>query len=130
MVVNKVYATPWGDDEPSEADVTELIRSRVAIHNNNESVRILNLPYTIDVIVHHRHFEPVPLGQAQVFLLRRLIEDAENDGGEVALAPGVERCRRAMDERHTGTLARQVGGGRPAHDQGTAIGHHAARHQL
>ncbi|HET6159920.1 MAG TPA: hypothetical protein VFE34_16360 [Dongiaceae bacterium] len=87
VVVNKVYATPWGDDEPTEADVTELIRNQDKFHNNNLLILVQNLPYVIDVLVHHRHFEPVPLGQAQVFLLRRLIEDAENDGGDVALTP-------------------------------------------
>ncbi|MEZ5833850.1 MAG: hypothetical protein R3D05_21990 [Dongiaceae bacterium] len=87
VVVNKVYATPWGDDEPTEADVTELIRNQDRFHNSNLLILVQNLPYMIDVLVHHRHFEPVPLGEAQVLLLRRLIADAENDGGEVAITP-------------------------------------------
>lgn len=85
VVAGKVYADPWDGTEPSEADLTELVRHRDVFRNHLPHLRVLSLPYRIEVMVHHRHFEPVASGAAQVFLLRRRLTDAEADGAAVAL---------------------------------------------
>ena len=102
VVAGKVYADPWDGAEPTEADLAELVESRVLVRNRVLQMRLFSLPYSVHVMVHHRHFEPVPAGDAQVFLLRREIADAEGDGAAVALSPA---WKNAVVSSMTGTPA-------------------------
>jgi hypothetical protein len=102
VVTGKVYADPWDGAEPTEADLAELVRNREVMRNHLPQLRLFALPYRIDVMVHHRHFEPIAAGLAQVFLLRRQITDAEADGAAVALSA---QWKNAVVSWMTGTPA-------------------------
>jgi hypothetical protein len=86
VVAGKVWAAPWDGSEPTEADLHELIQEERAMVAGRRIVRTDNRPCKVDVLVHHRHFQPVPSAQVQVMLLRREIAAAEGDGGGVALS--------------------------------------------
>jgi hypothetical protein len=60
------------------------------------------LPHKVDVLVHHRHFEPIPAASVKVLLLRRRITAAQNDGAAVALSAA---WKNAVVQRLAGTAA-------------------------
>lgn len=86
VVAGKVYADPWDGPEPSEADLRELVQNQTFPVAGARVVRVEQLPYKIEVLVHHRHFQPVNPADIRVLLLRREITDG-SDGATVALSP-------------------------------------------
>lgn len=86
VVAGTVYANPWDGSEPTEADLMELIRNETFRINGARLVRVEPLPYKVEVLVHHRHFQPVDPADVSVLLLRREITDPAGDGGDIALS--------------------------------------------
>ena len=73
------YQPPWGNAEPTEADLHELIvepgvTAPLVIPREPALERRL---YRVDVLVHHRDQRPVRRDQVRVTLLRRAIPDNE-----------------------------------------------------
>ena len=86
VTVGNFWADPWNGSEPTEADLYELIQEETFLAAGSRITRTDNRACKIDVLVHHRHFQPVPATQVQVLLLRREISTAEGNGGAVAIS--------------------------------------------
>jgi len=95
VIAGKCFDTPWDTPAPSEADHYELIVERdmhFTPQGFTDSIRaaiVDRRPQNVDVLVHHRHFEPEDGNDVSVLLLRRQIissgPSAEGDGAGVAL---------------------------------------------
>ena len=86
VVTGKAYANPWDGSEATEADFYELIQNETVWSNGAQAVSVGSMAYKIDVLVHHRHFQPRPAADVRVLLLRRQIADADGDGGAIAIS--------------------------------------------
>lgn len=106
------YANPWDGSEPTEADLHELIKNRLFLGGADFVIGVAHLPYKVDVLVHHRHFQPVDEIDVTVLLLRRRISKAEGDGAAVTLSAAWKNA-----------VVQRLGGSSPALPDGwTAVG--------
>jgi hypothetical protein len=84
---NKFFFNPWDSPEPTEADLKELIQEVNFTIAGAFAILAFPVACKVDVLVHHRHFQPVNGADIKVLLLRREIDTAtESDGGGVALS--------------------------------------------
>jgi hypothetical protein len=102
VVAGKVYANPWDGAEGTEADLYELVKHRDVATGGSRAIRVTHLPHKVDVLVHHRHFEPITPANVKVLLLRRRITTAQNDGAAVALSAA---WKNSVVQRLGGTAA-------------------------
>lgn len=86
VVTGKAYANPWDGPEATEADLHELILNENILAHGADAISVDSKLYRIDVLVHHRHFQPMAPADVRVLLLRRQIADADGDGGAIALS--------------------------------------------
>ncbi len=85
FVVNtKLWALPWDTVEASEADLYELIQEPFG---GFEKTKMDNRETRVEVMVHHRHFQPLPPSQVDVLLLMRPVTSAEANSGAIGLSP-------------------------------------------
>lgn len=82
-----VFQNPWGNIEPTELDLFELIVEQGSLGWTIPRRPVLDRrAYNVDVLVHHRHQQPVPRDQVRVALLRRVLPDNQDTWGAVALS--------------------------------------------
>ena len=87
VTAGTVFTPPWGDDDPTEADLYELI-----VEPESDGTSIPELPeldrraYHIDVLVHHRDQRPLRPDQVRVTLLRRLLTGPRESWGNLAIS--------------------------------------------
>lgn len=99
VVTGKAYANPWDGPEATEADLHELILNQSILAHGANAIMVDSKLYRIDVLVHHRHFQPLAPADVKVLLLRRQIADAEGDGGAIAISAA---WKTAVVQRLTG----------------------------
>jgi hypothetical protein len=73
------FQNPWGDAEPTEADLYELVLELPSMATGipPRQSELQRRRYRVDVLVHHRHQLPVAHDRVRVTLLRRPIPDTE-----------------------------------------------------
>jgi hypothetical protein len=87
VTAGTVFTPPWGDNDPTEADLYEMVVEQ-AFNGTSISERPVldRRAYHVDVLVHHRDSRPVPASQVRVTLLRRLLTGPEETWGSVAIS--------------------------------------------
>ena len=82
------FQNPWGDAEPTEADLYELVLELPSMATGIPPRRseLQRRRYRVDVLVHHRHQLPVAHDRVRVTLLRRPILDTEAQWKTVAIS--------------------------------------------
>jgi hypothetical protein len=95
VTAENAFHPPWGDGEPTEADLHELIIERDAIIFSTSSpgptpsmraARVLPRDHTVFVLAHHRDSRPLPAADVNVLLLRRGLAAAEGDGRDLPVS--------------------------------------------
>jgi hypothetical protein len=82
-----VFQPPWGNSEPTEMDLYELVVEQGSLGwTIPRRPRLDRRAYTVDVLVHHRHPRAIPRDQIRVALLRRALPDNQNAWGTVAIS--------------------------------------------
>jgi hypothetical protein len=94
-----LFAKPWDGDEPTEADLYELVEYNRRWIAPRSVIEVERRPYTVEVLIHHRHIRPLAPADAQVLLLRRPITVAESHGAAVAISAA---WKNAVVSRLTG----------------------------
>lgn len=98
----RAFSDPWGDDEPTEADIHELIVERRESAGTGEFVTTTPAPHRVHVCVHHAHTRPAAAADVRVIVLRRPLADAEQtDAG--ADVPLNDAWRSGVVDRLAGT---------------------------
>ena len=82
------FQNPWGDAEPTEADLYQLVLELPSMATGIPPRRseLQRRRYRVDVLVHHRHQLPVAHDRVRVTLLRRPILDTEAQWKTVAIS--------------------------------------------
>lgn len=96
------FTDMWHPDEPTEADLHEMIVERREPAGAGEFVTTAVAPHRVHVCVHHAHTRAIAAGDVSVILLRRPLADAEqaDAGAGVALSDG---WRNVVVDRTAGT---------------------------
>jgi len=96
------FTDMWHPNEPTEADLHEMIVERREPAGAGEFVTTAAAPHRVHVCVHHAHTRAIAAGDVRVILLRRPLADAEQDdaGAGVALS---DAWRNVVVDRLAGT---------------------------
>lgn len=102
VVTDDNFGNPWGDDEPTEADLHELIVERREAAGAGEYVLTTPGRHEVHVCVHHAHTRPLAAADVSVVVLRRPLAAAEHAdaGADVVLS---DAWRDAVIDQLAGT---------------------------
>jgi hypothetical protein len=99
MAAGTPFADPWGPDEPTEADLHELVHERKGGPAAEKYTLASDDLHRVHVLVHHRDSRPIAGNDVSVLLLRRTLDGAEDAGANVALT---DAWKTAVEQHFAG----------------------------